>query len=370
MEEGGKADLLGAGGPRHRHEGHGDLEQALHRHNLKVAHVVVTERAEDEIDHAHLDNELGNGQEHPRHQAFLLALEVVGIAAEIRLEPVDGLIQPLPLPQKPHLAHQPFGKPAEHLGDRFEEQGHKKQDGKAVDDNSQNGERDNARVFRLKLAVHPQQACHGDHHKPTLEAHKLHDEHRCGNAHGDFVPEQIRRLHGLSPCGAGGDVGVVQSQEGIFLAAEEADMVPLAAEQQPEDLPFKNKVHQNDQDAQRQESGSEVADGVKHIAELPVEHPKQQHRHDGGANVEHAPVELPLLLLYLLRRGLFPRGKLSLFLFHCFHASPFRSLKIKRQPVQESVRQDCSHCTTSPLQGQTQEPYRFLTISFHVPALS
>ena len=94
---------------------HGHLQQALHGHNLQVAHVVVAKGPEDEVDDAHLQNELGDGQQHPGDEAFLLALEVVGVAGEIRLEAVDGFQQSGALAQKLDFPHQPLGQPANQM---------------------------------------------------------------------------------------------------------------------------------------------------------------------------------------------------------------------------------------------------------------
>ena len=89
------------------------------------------------------------------------------------------------------------------------------------------------------------------------------------------------------------------------------DAVALAAQEQPENLAFKEEVNQADEHAQGEKPGSQVGNGVEHIAKLLVEQAKEQHRHDRGQNVQHAPGDFALFLSC---------GHARVFLFHVFHS--------------------------------------------------
>ena len=191
-----------------------------------------------------------------------------------------------------------------------------KHDGAPVDDKPQDDQGDDARVLRLELGQHVDKGHHRAQHKGALEAKKLDEQHRGGHPGGDLIPQQVGGLHGLAPGGAGGDIGVVEPQQANFLAGPEFHGDLLAAHEQADELPLEQQVHQHHYDSDGQKARGQVGDGLEHIAKLLVEQPEQQHRHNGGADIDPAPGDLPL----------FPLG-LPFLLFQFHNSPPFFRLR-------------------------------------------
>lgn len=242
-EEGGKAYFLCAGGAGHGHKGHGNLQQALYGENLPIADTPVSKGKENEIDHAHLQQELGNGKQYAPQDAALIFSEGFPVAAEIRLKFVDGVQQMEVVPQELKTVHQPLGKTADGMEHRLDEQAGKKDDGAAVYDKPQNDKRNDAWIFHGQLAVHAEEAHQRAEEKRALEAEEFYDQHGGGNANGDFIPPKVCRLHGLSTGGAGGDVGIVDTDDPDFHGAADFHGDILAAHEQADDTTLEQKIN-------------------------------------------------------------------------------------------------------------------------------
>lgn len=243
-EKGGEADLLGAGSPRHGHKGHRDLQQALHRQHLPVAHTAVAEGEKHKVDHAHLQNKLGNGAQHSQDDALLFGLKVVGVAGEVPLELVDGLLGVKAPLQPGEPPGDPLGRPAQAVEHGLIKHRPEKHHRAPVDHKPQDDPGDDAGVLRLELWQHVDKRRQGHQHKGALEAEELDEQHRRGHPGRDLVPQKVGRLHGLPSRGAGGDVGVVNPQQADFLPGPEAQMDVLASHQQADQLPLEEEVHQ------------------------------------------------------------------------------------------------------------------------------
>ena len=212
-------------------------------HSSSRVRQVVGERAENDVQHAHLQDDLRDRKQHGVDEVPLLALEFLGIGGEIRLKAAHFFDVRLAPAQEPALAEEPDDGVCQRVQHRRAEQQRDRDDPEPVDRDADDDDRNQLRALRLQLRIHIEERRDRAEHEGKLVGEEFDEQHRRRVARIDLAAQQIRHLHRLPAGRARSDVGIVKADEADLEGCPEADALALTPEQHAADLPLHDEEH-------------------------------------------------------------------------------------------------------------------------------